>query len=88
MSNPEQQEMLNAESLGEIQHTLEEHASKANSEGVFEILEEHGSAIKMNSLNNSLRSSVIGCTTTNLSEAIECIHFLVGHGANVNAEEP
>ena len=63
-------------------------ASKANSEGVQEILEAHGSQVKKQALNSSLRSSVIGCTTTNLSEAIECISIMVNHGANINSEEP
>ena len=43
MSNPEQEEMLTESSLEQIHQNLEENASKANSEGVLEILEEHGS---------------------------------------------
>ena len=34
MSNPEQEEMLTEQSLEQIHQTLEERASKANSEGV------------------------------------------------------
>ena len=43
MSNPEQEQMLTEQSLEQIHQTLEEMASKANSEGVQEILEAHGS---------------------------------------------
>ena len=73
---------------GKAQKDLEEFAKRADSDEVQRVLETCGSQIKKQVLNSSLRASVMGCTTNNQADAIECIYKIMECGANINSEEP
>jgi len=65
---------------------LEKLAKEANFEDLLQLLEDYNKQIPRKFLNQALHAAVKGCNTERIHNTLQCIEYLVRHGAQIQSE--